>query len=309
MKKRMMALVVVLVMVVTTLAMSGFVMAEEQEVLSNNLFVCDNFAEYLTTNSVTAPFNFTDPVTGAIGSMAGDSYAIAETVGTETYAKLSYSKAGHGFSSFFAFWDGTDSASVVGGKLVKGNYKVVLTVRGGGTAFATDNWGWRLVGSGSPDGALILGEKDNIKDIVADANGWKSVVVYVNVTTDTCDSFSMWYNTLSKDSAESNAQIKSVSVQRVIPQLSVVGDTEFDKAQPKDLAYTVDLAGNVFTSLSYLGDNLVKDTDYTLTGNALVIKKEFLSKLSAGAQDLLLTAGTKVATISIEIIPIQPTIP
>ncbi|OBZ09021.1 hypothetical protein A8L34_23020 [Bacillus sp. FJAT-27264] len=86
------------------------------------------------------------------------------------------------------------------------------------------------------------------------------------------------------------AQTLTITVTDSTPNNSDIGTTSanFDKntSTQADVAVTLTLNGNTFTGIKN-GDNvLIEGTDYTLNGNTVSIKKEYLANLSVGTINL-----------------------
>lgn len=81
----------------------------------------------------------------------------------------------------------------------------------------------------------------------------------------------------------------AITITGVLPGDAAVTPTiaSFDKSSPVDLIFTLTLSGRTFTKVSNEATDLVINTDYTVSGNVVTIKKDYLTSKNAG--DLTLT--------------------
>ncbi len=97
--------------------------------------------------------------------------------------------------------------------------------------------------------------------------------------------------------------VLKVNVSDTSPSSGITPATAaFEKRLPADLAVTMTLNGNTFLSILNGSLALTPGTDYTVTGNVVTLKKEYLAGLSAGTAALTFTfsAGSdQVLTIRI----------
>lgn len=95
-----------------------------------------------------------------------------------------------------------------------------------------------------------------------------------------------------------------ITVSGVLPGNAAVTPTtaSFVKTSPADLLFKLTLSGRTLTKISCESTELAINTDYTVSGNAVTIKKEYLSSKSIGTTNLtfVMSGGTNpVATIAV----------
>lgn len=88
-----------------------------------------------------------------------------------------------------------------------------------------------------------------------------------------------------------------------VPSSSITPTSaDFDKANPTDIGVTMNLNGNTLASIKNGGATLSSGTDYIVSGNAVMLKKEYFAALSLGAASLtfVFNAGAS-RTLSINV--------
>ncbi len=280
------------------------VFAEEsgENLVFNNGTMDGILAEGETEKVLTIDWLQSYPV-ATFGSDTADSPAKVKDI--DGNAVLVLEPSSGNFASYFA-----DLSQLHDGMVPAGTYELSMDLKPVGDGWATDNIGYNLYGQYTD----IRIYDNGWKDCTELADGWLRYTKIFEISENGVDSIQMWFNTMGEHTLYVDNLSFKLTDSAVVepPEGTEPAETltvEYTAGSGAAIEITLPEAADAVTVAENGGYTLEADLDYTYADGVITLTNEYADGLSAGLNELTVTAGEVTYALELVIKQAKPAIP